>query len=246
MEDSGWDKITTERFVLFFDILGFKDLVQRNTHEKVLEKLTKLNTNIRAIHEKLDAEQAKRYDINKAQVRSTTFSDSIIFFTKGAEHGDLLAIMLAGGEFLRRACEAGVPLKGAFSYGKITVDFKENIFFGQPIIDAYLLHEELQILWLVADHHFQFKYDQIEAETKKSFEALCSYKVPLKSKKVTHNLLVPFVKQLDTYEKNVKKMYMEVSGSPRVYIDNTLEFLEYYKNEIEKKDKAQANKLEEK
>ena len=35
-----WDKVTTaSRFVAFFDILGFKDMVMKSSHNDILEKL---------------------------------------------------------------------------------------------------------------------------------------------------------------------------------------------------------------
>lgn len=37
-----------------------------------------------------------------------------------------------------------IPFRGSIAYGEMTVDLENSIFFGQPLIDAYLLGEQLQ------------------------------------------------------------------------------------------------------
>ena len=38
-------------------------------------------------------------------------------------------------------CGLGTPPRGAISLGTVTADFEHSIFFGQPVVDAYLLDE---------------------------------------------------------------------------------------------------------
>ncbi len=69
-EDNKWEE-TTERFIVFLDILGFKDRVARQAHEKVLKDLSKLSN---------AAEQCSNFDnVNYLVVQ---FSDSFFILSK--------------------------------------------------------------------------------------------------------------------------------------------------------------------
>src|SRR5438128_1419170 len=83
MSTKEWAK-TDKRFVDYFDIMGFKDLVQRNSHTGILNKLESLKRVLTKLEDS-NAENndaLKKINIEKLQTRSITFSDSIIIFSK--------------------------------------------------------------------------------------------------------------------------------------------------------------------
>ncbi len=223
-----WDDVTSNRFVLFFDILGFKDLVSRSSHEEVLKKLKKLKgraSKLEIAKLKKTAQEKYNIDIRQYQTKSVTFSDSIIFFSEGDTTSDFLKILIDSQYMLNEALSIGLALKGAISYGRITVDFEQNIFFGQPIIDAFLLHEDLHMLDVILDHNCDLqkdKYNNIFINENIKF-----LNVKMKYGHVSHSIVIPRLSsKIDEKIILLKKLYYTTSGSPRAYIDNSVKFYE--------------------
>jgi hypothetical protein len=214
-------KQTTNRFVAFFDIMGFKDLVLKKDHEHIVTLLKSLS------ERRKELGNANNFTIQVGKVKmgeskSFTFSDSIIFFTKGDSPSDLNKILLDCLYMLSQSLKYQIPIKGAISYGKITVDKTNSIYFGQPIIDAFLLHEELQMFSVIADNEFEKRVKETNSKTLKQFKF---YKTPLKSGKANHYILQPIDPGKIEMLENLNKLYNTVSGKPRQYIDNTIDFL---------------------
>ncbi len=213
---------TTERFVAFFDIMGFKDLVLKTKHQDIVNLLENLSE-VRTTLEKANNAELTTRKFTSGETKSFTFSDSIIFFSKSNTEADAHKITLDCLYLIKVALEKQIPIKGALSYGEITVDHKNSIYFGQPIIDAYILHEDLHLFSVIADCQFEKKVITPNlAATKAVFEF---YKTPLKSGKSNHFVLKPTSKHKDAALDNLNKLYHTVSGKPRQYIDNTIEFI---------------------
>jgi hypothetical protein len=221
---------TANRFVAFFDIMGFKDMVSKKSHEEVLILLKSLNNNVKALESQNNTIQTELNDMIFGETKTFTFSDSLIIFSKSDLEADARKLWADFSYIMHIASSEQIPIKGALSFGKITVDVKNSIFFGQPIIDAYLLQEDLHLFSLVADHNYENKIKELKLNVMSSFEF---YKVPLKSGKAKHYVFKPFKKDLSGTIENLKKLYLTVSGKPRQYIDNTIEFI----NSLESSDK---------
>ncbi len=130
---SDW-KPTNSRFVAFLDLLGFKDMVAKNTHEGILEKFRSLSA----------FAQVHKRDFQAHNVFATIFSDSIIIFSKDDSNeaaGDFIFFVR---HLICRAIELRLGIKGGLAFGELTVDPLNQLYFGQPLIDAYQLEEELQ------------------------------------------------------------------------------------------------------
>ncbi len=216
---SDWEP-TANRFVAFFDIMGFKDLVLKQSHEDILNLLKILSES----QEKLKTanNMVSKNGRKVGETKSFTFSDSIIFFSKSDGIHDLNKIILDCVFILKKALEHQIPIKGAISFGKITLDEEKYIYFGQPIIDAYLLHEDLHLYTVIADNSFEKRIQELDSTSLRNFEF---YKTPLKSGKSNHYLLKPLTSERTTTLENLKKLYITVSGKPRQYIDNTIDFI---------------------
>jgi hypothetical protein len=225
---SDWQK-TTKRFIAFFDIMGFKDMVQRNTHENILNKLESLKKVLKNLENITvdDSEELKKINPSKFQTRSVTFSDSIIFFSKSDQLEDLQKITTDCYTLLQAALKRNLAIKGTMAFGEITVDFDNLLFFGQPIIDAFVLHEEIMLYGIVLDCSYESKLKTMLTTFNFPDSIITTYRVPLKNGKATHKIIKPFnqenrAKWIDS----LKQIYNSVSGKPRVYIDNTIDFLE--------------------
>lgn len=214
---------TNKRYVAFFDIMGFKELVERNNHSYIVDKLEALRKTI-SILEKLHENQGFLNDVKVTNSKTITFSDSIMIFTKDDSIESLNKIIIDSSIFLFKAIEIGIPIKGALSYGEVTLDFKNSLFFGRPIIDAYLLHDELNMYSAILDNRIE---DKISTFTLHNdvVDLFISVKVPLKKGKVQHLIIKPPSPNIEKHINDIKKLYKSVSGAPRLYIDNTLDFI---------------------
>ena len=220
-----WENKTNKRFVAFFDILGFKDMVMKYSHQDVLSKLNLLKKHTLKLENfQWNTEKTKKANINPKpdQTKSVTFSDSIIFFSHSGTKEDFVKILVDSHTILKVALNNGIAIKGAISFGEITVDFVNSLFFGQPIIDAYLLHEDLHMLDVVLDHNCE---NQIK--TFGNLEVINLNirfdKVKMKYGSVKHTIVVSHA----THEERIKvleELYRITSGKPRMYIDNSLEY----------------------
>ena len=216
-------KTTTTRFVAFLDILGFKELVLKNSHKFIHDKLHTLVFNMNHFDLLSKMKPIKDLKIQNDQTRSVTFSDSFMFFSESNTLEDAAKIIMDTYVMMMFAHDQLIPIKGSISYGEITVDFKNSLFFGQPIIDSYLLHDDLHMLTSILDHHAENRLKEIgKQELFDKF--ITSYKANMKSGKVTHKLMRPYPDSLVDRIKNTEKFYGTVSGKPRIYIDNTIEF----------------------
>ncbi len=130
---------TDNRFVAFIDILGFKDLVMRNTHSHIYELLSEISK----LRNKIDNWINKGEDrYLNAELYTVSFSDSIVIFSKSDSIEDFDLFTYGVKWLFAKAIEKSIPMKGALAHGEISLNKSSQIYFGQPIIDAYLLEEE--------------------------------------------------------------------------------------------------------
>ncbi len=226
MEHSEWIN-KKKRFVLFFDILGFKNMVSRNTHAQVVNKLNKINFVLNVAEGKSMNKFLSKHDdsIAEDQTKSFIFSDSIVFFSKGNSYADATKIIADAATIYGHCLRNKIPIKGSISFGYVTIDFNKSLFFGQPIIDAYLLHEELNMLSIVVDHNAEKKFAQLK-KGMYNYDRLFNYSAFMKYGRVNHLLYRPNPNTLPQHIKNLEKIRLETSGKPRIYFDNTQKFFE--------------------
>ena len=221
------DKNTADRFVAFLDIMGFKDRVARTNHAQLLDQLTNFNREITSYIGKY-----KNSEIQLAQ-----FSDSIVLFSNDTTSISLQTLAEVTRGIMQTAINLQIPMKGAIAQGKITCDIPKQLFFGQALIDAYLLEENINYYGILV-HHTAEKSVLTLIDNKKIFKDI---KAPLKSGKISHFELSWYINDdnkdidLKKISSALKVIRQTVSDSPRKYIDNTLDVInEYYQNEKHK------------
>lgn len=217
---SDWEP-TANRFVAFFDIMGFKDMVSRKSHEEVLETLKSLSKS-RSQLDNLNYYQFSS-ETRIGETMSFTFSDSIIIFSKKDSIDDLNKIIMDCSYILEQSISDKIPIKGAISYGKTTIDKEMSLFFGQPIIDSFYLHENLCLYGVIADHSFQQRLEELNI--KDISRSFTFYKTPMKYGFAHHYLMTPSKTYKNLIIEDLKKLYLTVSGKPRQYIDNTIDYI---------------------
>lgn len=217
------------RFVGYIDIMGFKDLVARNNEEVIYIMMHRIRNSIfqnLIIHGVDDPKDG--YESN---IYVTTYSDSIIVYSKDDSKQSLNSFLNSISGLTSDLIRNAIPHKGAIAYGLMTLDFKNSIFFGQPLIDANFLHDELAFYGVVV-HATADRFIR-NSGNKYIFEYNCHFK----SGASKHLTVLPELLEPDPlYENNyndcftlVENFRQKTSGSLRMYIDRTLQYLEELK-----------------
>ena len=138
-----------------------------------------------------------------------------------------------------------LAVKGGISYGEVSLNKSEQIYFGQPIIDAYLLQEDVNFIGVVC-HYTINEYMKINNLSSDINIALRFIETPLKSGYIKHLILDYYFftlkmsdrqldkeRRLSEIKKQFEEFYTTVSGSPRRYIDNSIKLIdELVKSEV--------------
>ena len=200
---------TCERIVAFLDIMGFKDMVARH-FEAIKDKLEKLSS---FIGETMD--ENYQYMI---------FSDSIILYAKSEGMEVFKSLLTKVSKIIEKSISLGLPIKGAIAKGECTVSLGyKPFFFGQPIIDAYTLEENVVLYGVVLHNTVENMALELSEE---NFDFVFDYNVPLKGGNSNHFVLNWFCKNVGQNHSNLLAIRTTVSDSPRRYIDNTLKCID--------------------
>lgn len=228
-------KSTDNRFVAFLDILGFKDLVMRKSHEEIYAILNEISKTKKLVENAINLDKVSEVFID-ADVYVVTFSDSIIIFSKNDSLENFKYFLFATRWLFTGAFNKQIPIKGGMAYGEVSLNKKEQIYFGQPIIDAYLMEEDVNYMGIVAHNSIDSYISGIkDSKLLKSLNGiLFEEKTPLKCGNLTHTNLNWFkiIKIKDQKpDKNDIKFKINLfkkstSGSARKYIDNTISLFE--------------------
>ena len=114
-------------------------------------------------------------------------------------------------------------ITGALAEGDITCDMVKQLFFGQALIDAYLLEENVQYYGIVVHHSAE---QSVKEHAPDMFK---NNLIPLKSGKINHYELVWYDNHKDAKE-GLERIRLSVSDSPRKYVDNTNDLIDKIKN----------------
>jgi hypothetical protein len=229
-----WE-ITTNRFVGIMDIMGFKDLVARNNHETVYEMMKKVSNAMRVNQSVFSVDyESDNFDIN---IIMMTYSDSIMIYSRDDSESSQENFTASISALSEDLFKNGIPHKGGVAFGKMTLDFENSIFFGQPLIDAYILQEELNLYGIVAHPTAEFKNEFYNDET------VIEYNCPFKTGNAKHFTILPStffddtfnLEEFDNLYQSVSDLRINTSGGLRKYIDNTLSYLTYSKEVYLKK-----------
>ena len=231
--NSNWT-VTAHRYVGFIDIMGFKDMVARSSHDEIYELMKKVDEKV-----KTNA-SVKWNEADLEHIITTTFSDSIIIYSRDDSYESLNAIVCTVASLTNDLLTEKIPHKGAMAFGRMTLDMERSIFFGQPLIDAYLLQEDLNFYGFVIHATAE---QMIDIKMKKeSLPFLKDYNCPFKNG-VSRNLTiypiyscfigVKYKEKHDKLFESLKAFRFKTSGALRKYIDAT----EIYLNLVKKENK---------
>jgi len=217
--------IQRDRFVAFLDIMGFKERVARTSAAKLYNELSEFYNDIsNIIFPNLDEMSDTDEDGNssfkgqgKISLILAQFSDSIAIFTEDDSLKSLKLLSEALQKIFFSAITRSnpIPLKGALSKGYMTCDMTKQLFFGQALIDAYLLEEDVQFYGLVVHHTAENDIKTL------NLDVFRDTSVPLKSGKINHYELSWYKYDKQQSISGLNNIRLTVSASPRRYVDNT-------------------------
>jgi hypothetical protein len=243
VEENGKWNPTCNRFVAFLDIMGFKDLVTRNTHNDVYNMLNPLvycvdGLDKMALKGTLEIDSKCKNGTNiSLRTRIALFSDSVFVFSIDTTEESFLHLLAVTNIIFKYAFSSPIPIpiKAAIAYGNLTADFNRGFYFGRPIIDAFELQKEL-LYYGVILHHTVEKY-LIDNNFMHKIEngILFRYPSPMKSGTITHYSVdwEYFVQNDKTSQGIITNLYNCVSGKPRKYVDNTVDYIRWLKKKKE-------------
>jgi hypothetical protein len=165
MNDS--QKLSTQQgLVAFFDILGFRKMLQANTIIESLDIINKVMLR--------ELEQAE--STFGGLVKTFVISDSILITLPIAKKAPVLPWFCS--RIMFGLLLEGLPVRGAIAAGEFYVQQEPNkiIFVGQPIIDAYELAASMEIAACAVVPSSESK---ILGHSRANFER---YKTPLKNR----------------------------------------------------------------
>ncbi len=221
-------KVTNKRYVAFIDIMGFKDFILKFSHNEVYELMKTVNASSKfAANMKWDGS-------DENLVKVAIYSDSIMMYSKDDSYESFDYLTSSVSSLTNSLLSKSIPFKGAFAFGEMTLDDKNSIFFGQPLVDAYLLQEELYSYGVIFHASVE---EEMEKQQFKWPIFTAPYLSNLKRGNVTHQTIYPLNARLkkgdkhkeahDLLKKGISKLRLKTSGHLRKYIDNTEKYLSF-------------------
>ena len=228
---SSWTE-DCERLILYADIMGFKERVLTNKHEELRESILNF---IKSFNKKMQPLLTGDY------LRYVQFSDSIIIVANGTDSKMFNIITKAAVCLMHGAMSHGFPIKGVLSKGVFTFDEENDLYFGKPLVDAYVLHDEIHYYGIVVHHSAESlvkKYTCLDLP-------YCKESIPLKKGRTAHYHLswqyykkdLSIGKMSRKVDEWLAKIEETVSGTPRIYVDNTRDVIDKDSYEPNKKAK---------
>jgi hypothetical protein len=142
------------KYVAFFDILGFSDLVMKNNHQELLKIYEIFNLSIQQSHcqifkPKEDDNSVIIPDFSTTQTNSICISDSVLVWTNDDSFKSYYFILQFCNTFLWHSFINGLPVRGAVTVGELTRFFDKHeqsateiirsTFVGLTVVESYKL-----------------------------------------------------------------------------------------------------------
>lgn len=214
-----WDSPYKKHFVLYMDIMGFKNIISTTQHKKLQELMMKF----------IDGLNSGTQPLVNPYLRMTRFSDSILFVTEDTTEQSFKNLTLLAVRVMHYGLKNKFPIRGCIALGNLTYDEINQLIFGKALVDAYLLEEEILHYGVVVHHTAEAAARQYNAKNPKNNPLYFETIIAMKQGKFPHHQLAwhRLNYNLDTGNitnealKLLDQIQQTVSCRPRMYIENT-------------------------
>ncbi|MBI5000065.1 MAG: hypothetical protein HZB92_00845 [Euryarchaeota archaeon] len=216
-------------------MLGFKDMIDKNEHDKMKEIYsTNLTSNvkrsvspdsIRMVNK--DGKEVSLSELNETLVNSLIISDSIILWTDDDSSESFFNIIKGAGILLRNFIIGGLPLRGCITLGEFSLRYsqmrsnRQNIqmtIFGKAITNAYSKTDIQQWVGCTVDNDAIKKFREWEKKhsTMSNFASiewfcklklLARYKVPLKYGPLEKKYVIDWISNTEITERIIREAF---------------------------------------
>jgi len=208
------------RLILYADFMGFKNRVFSTNHEELKSLLVAFNE---SWHKKLQPLQIS------GDLKFVQFSDSILVVANGTNAKMFNLITKAAVCMMHEALRINFGIKGVLAQGVFSFDENKGLYFGRPLVDAYLLHEEIKYYGIVVHHSAENTVKTNNSES----NPYSKKDIYIDKGKVAHyhlcwNLVDTLLAAKDITplcNSWLDAIEETVSGTPRQYIDRTREVI---------------------
>lgn len=227
-------------YVAVIDILGYKSLVESKPLEEIHAIYDKVLAKIQHGH------ASAKYsldDTRQTNFELFFFSDTIIFAIDRVTTDAFYALLEAVQEAFVYLFDASLLARGGIAKGELMIEREKNIVIGKPLIDAYLLSEQLMFSGCVCHHSIEEDVKNILSNSDTEYRSIENYASPLKNGRASHlTIAYPYhvltssykpneyldhcQKSLDYGIRKLTQLKFIVSGNKRVYYDNTIHYFE--------------------
>ena len=227
-------------FVAFFDILGFKNMVEKNSHEELMEAYEF------GLYESLDtAEKMTNLvmgmitppnELESLKIQIYVISDSIIFIQNTLTQRGLLYIISYCRMLIGSAMADGIPIRGGLSFGPVSIENKRGTtIVGLGLTKAYNLESKQQWAGGIVDKEC-FEIVPKENEdlvnhliNNKKNPIITKYNVPQKDGSVKEELAMDWtiyelIKSEEDIRASFSKHNKEINEDVEIKIKNTIDF----------------------
>lgn len=170
-------------------------------------------------------------------MKMAQFSDSIVVVSAGYESDDLNRITKAAVILIRTALETKFAIRGVIACGEMVFDEENQLFFGKPLVDAYLLEQQMCHYGIIFHHTAEEKVKEYLSNKSKIYFPINDCETKLKGGNAKHYQVLWHKMNQELAEDKTDKVSKDaikwlenlrttVSGYPRTYLDNTRDFIE--------------------
>lgn len=245
-----------ETFIAFFDVLGFKEIINNNDLAETKRLFGHL---LRDTQTALSGEtfvqlnQSIVPDLKNQKVNCLHISDSIVFWTNTQSEEDFKELVSVCYSFYWRSLQTTFPLRGCLTYGEIDfnpdtirtaggINFYNYSLIGKGLVDAYLKAESIEYAGCLLDK-LAIKRISDKLINELIYEQkVCMYKVPFKFGANYEHVFRPIngnhneVSFRNTAN-GIKRLFTNASktdidkmpDSVRNKMNNTIDFISYFR-----------------
>lgn len=188
-----------KKTVAFLDILGFKQMIKNESLSELAKKYEKTIGTTGALNKPLFPESDvptlfQDHFKDTPWCNSYIFSDSIILISNDENYQSCLKLLVYSWRFTQVLLAAGMPVRGAITFGEIYENVSNGIVLGLALTEAYELEQKQQWIGVAIDSSTELAYPGLFSAIKSEKEILKNiflrYPVPFKdgTTKILHTL----------------------------------------------------------